>query len=381
MSAETNESAVTVHEGVAVSLGRAELDHQVATAKAYPRSLSRFTREIKEMISNNPEVADECIYALPRGGKSLEGPSVRLAEIVASAWGNCQVGARIVDEGPEFVTAQAVFRDLERNVCLTYESKRRITDRDGKRFNADMIGVTSNACMAVAFRNVVLKGVPKVFWRAGYDLAEHIVKGSAETLVARRDKAMNALQKLGVSARQVFDAMGVAGLEDIGIDHLTRLAGMATAIRDGDMTVDQAFPAAARGSVETPAPAPKSGVAGLKSTLDPDPDPSGGALAQDRRSTTTDGSEAAGAPGDGAVGKDAPATDGQPDASVSVVRPLDDLAREKVRKSVKVAIKGRGWGEAQLLQFLADETGRAVPALNQLTDSELQGISLRLGVR
>ena len=50
------------------------------------------------MATIDAEVAGSCFYKLSRGGKTIEGPSVRLAEIVASAWGNLKFGARIIDE-------------------------------------------------------------------------------------------------------------------------------------------------------------------------------------------------------------------------------------------------------------------------------------------
>jgi hypothetical protein len=42
--------------------------------------------------------------------------------------------------GAEFVTAQGVFHDLERNVAITYEVQRRIVDKEGHRYSADMVG-------------------------------------------------------------------------------------------------------------------------------------------------------------------------------------------------------------------------------------------------
>ncbi|MDV2922695.1 hypothetical protein, partial [Klebsiella pneumoniae] len=90
-----------------------------------------FRNEVLQMVTLNEKVAGECIYALPRDGKTIEGPSARFAEVVASAWGNGRAGARVVSDQGEFVTAQGVFHDLQRNVAITYEVQRRITNKQG----------------------------------------------------------------------------------------------------------------------------------------------------------------------------------------------------------------------------------------------------------
>lgn len=227
--------------GVMTAVARAELDQAVTTARAYPRSLKRFVTECMDMATLNERVAAECFYSLPRDGKAIEGPSARLAEIVASAWGNCRAGARVVDEGPEFITAQGVFHDLERNVQVTYEVRRRITDRQGRRFKTDMIAVTGNAACSIALRNAVFKGVPKAFWNDIYEAARRASVGDIKTLANKRADALVYLQKMGVPQANVLTVLNLAGVEDIGADELATLKGLINAIKDGETTVDATF--------------------------------------------------------------------------------------------------------------------------------------------
>ena len=107
---------------------------QIATAKRYPRSVAQFIKKATELVTLNESIAQQCIYALPRDGKVIEGPSARMAEVIINAWGNSRAGARIVNDAGDFITAQAVFHDLEANVALTYEVQRRIVDKNGRRF-------------------------------------------------------------------------------------------------------------------------------------------------------------------------------------------------------------------------------------------------------
>lgn len=222
-------------------LNRSEIDQQIATAHKFPRSLQRFRREALQMVTLNESVAEQCIYALPRDGKTIEGPSARFAEVVASAWGNCRAGARVVDDRGDFVVAQGVFHDLERNVAITYEVQRRVVDKNGKRYKSDMIGVTANAACSIALRNAVLKGVPKAFWDDMYLEARKVVMGDVKTLANRRADALAAFQKFGVAPEQIFAKLEVAGVQDVGLEHLVVLRGLLTAIKDGDTTPEDAF--------------------------------------------------------------------------------------------------------------------------------------------
>jgi hypothetical protein len=73
-------------------LNQSEIVCQLDAAHKYPRKRSAFMREAIEISTATKEIAESCMYALPRGGKTIAGPSVRLAEIMASAYGNLHVG-------------------------------------------------------------------------------------------------------------------------------------------------------------------------------------------------------------------------------------------------------------------------------------------------
>lgn len=245
MSTETDilesEGEIAKDTDVLGILQRAETDVQIATAKQYPRSLKMFRNEAAEMVTLDEEIAGECMYALKRSGKTIEGPSARFAEIIASAWGNCRAGARVIGHDERFVTAQGVFADLQRNVVITYEVQRRITYSNGQTYSDDMIGVTSNAACSIALRNAVLKGIPKAFWKDAYRSARETFVGNAETLTDRRAKMLDHFQKMGVDEATILEFLEVPGVADISLDHLALLRGTATRIKDGEVTPDNAF--------------------------------------------------------------------------------------------------------------------------------------------
>lgn len=223
------------------ALTASEIDMQVATAHRFPRSIAQFRRDVGDMVTLSESIAQECIYALPRGGKVIEGPSARFAEVILSAWGNSRAGARVISDSGDYVTAQGAFHDLQRNVQITYEVQRRIVDKKGRRFDVDMIGVTANAACSIALRNAVLRGIPRAFWIEMYDAARKTAMGDVKTLPTRRAETFALLQGYGVTKEQAFAKLGVRGEADVGLDHLVTLRGIIMAIKDGETTPEAAF--------------------------------------------------------------------------------------------------------------------------------------------
>lgn len=245
MTTATEPEVEDISEVQAIStveqLTRGEIDIQVATAKRFPRSLKMFKQRALEMATLDQETAESCIYALPRDGKTIEGPSARLAEILASAYGHMRIEGRPTDDDGRFVTSRGTSWDIQNNVLVAFEVKRRVTSKAGRRFSDDMVTVTTNACTSIALRNAVLKNIPKAFWGPIYEAAKKVAVGDATTLVNRRVVMLEYFLKMGVTNDRVFALLQITGVEDITLDHLATLKGLATAIKDGDTSVDEAF--------------------------------------------------------------------------------------------------------------------------------------------
>src|ERR1043166_5797336 len=128
---------------------RGEIDIQIATARRFPRSITRFKEELETLATADLDTAEECFYALPRGGKKIEGPGVRFAEMVASSWEHIRVQSIILDADESFITARGIAWDMQKNNAASCDIKRRITDSKGRRYNDDMIGVTANAAASI----------------------------------------------------------------------------------------------------------------------------------------------------------------------------------------------------------------------------------------
>ncbi len=242
-SADEPTTALEALEGGAAidAVDAAAISQQIATAKRYPRSVTKALTDAQTLATLDEETAASCFYALPRSGKTIEGPSARLAEIMAYCWGNLRADSDIVAQDRTHVTAMGTCLDLEKNVAIRVRVKRRITDRKGRRFNEDMIGVTSNAAISIALRNAVFKVIPAAFTRQILHAARRASIGQGGTMTQKRQAALDWFGKLGVRPEQVFELLQVRGLDDIGEDELITLRGLRTAIKDGDTTVEQVF--------------------------------------------------------------------------------------------------------------------------------------------
>lgn len=220
---------------------KAEIDTQIATAKAFPRSEKMFMDRAISMATITEEIAQSCIYALPRGGKPIEGPSVRLAEIIVASYQNLRASARIVDNDGKMITSQGVCHDLENNTAVSFDVKRRITDKSGRSFNEDMQVVTGNAANAIAFRNAVFKVVPMAYTQAIFDRVKEVARGTAQTLTERRNKAIEWFNGQGVKNEQICSSLAIKRIEDIDLDKLMILSGMRTALKNGESTIKEMF--------------------------------------------------------------------------------------------------------------------------------------------
>lgn len=228
------------------AINRAEVDIQIATAKQYPRDLTRVLNTISTYATMDKETAEDCFYVLRRKDKDgndsvIEGLSIRMAEIIASAWGNLRIQTRIVGNDGRMITAQAMCHDLESNVAVCKEVSRSILTKKGYTYSQDMQIVTGNAASAIAFRNTVLSVIPKAVTKKIINEVKEVALGQSIDLETSRQNVLAYFKKLGVTQEQVFLYLGVKSLDQIDKQMIFELRATATAIKEGTTTVQETF--------------------------------------------------------------------------------------------------------------------------------------------
>lgn len=221
---------------------RANVDSQVATAKRYPRNIKRSIDNSIVMATMDSETAQSCGYALPRGGKPITGPSVHLAKIVVSNWGNMRTEAKVVQITDKQIISRGTCWDLEANVASAFEVRRSIVDSKGKRYSDDMITVTGNAANSIAYRNAVFSVVPKAVVDKVYKAAQRFITGDLsdeEKLIKRRNDAINHFnEEWGITEAEVIRLCGKQTVNQIRANEIALLLGMVQSLKDGDTTVE-----------------------------------------------------------------------------------------------------------------------------------------------
>lgn len=225
------------------ALERASVDSQVATAKQYPRNINRSITNSIVIATMDDETAQSCGYALPRGGKPITGPSVHLAKIIVSNWGNMRTEAKVVQITDKQIISRGTCWDLETNVASAFEVRRSIIDRHGKRFSDDMITVTGNAANSIAYRNAVFAVVPKAITDKVYKAAQKFITGDLsdeEKLIKRRADAISHFKnEWDITEEEVIKLCGKQTINQIRANEIALLLGMAQSLKDGDTTVGE----------------------------------------------------------------------------------------------------------------------------------------------
>ena len=115
-----------------------EVQAAVFMAKQFPRneneSIARILRACDRV-----GLATKAVYSYPKGGTNVTGPSVRLAEAMAQAWGNIQSGVVELEQREGESTCMAYCWDIETNTreCKIFTVKHQISTKKGMKVLTD----------------------------------------------------------------------------------------------------------------------------------------------------------------------------------------------------------------------------------------------------
>lgn len=225
------------------AIEKANVDTQVSTAKQYPRDITRALNNSIVMATIDQQTAQTMGYALPRGGKPITGPSVHLAKLIVSNWGNIRAEAKVVQITESQVVSRGTCWDLENNVATAFEVRRSIKGKNGQRFTDDMITVVGNAANAIAYRNAVFSVIPKAITDKVYQAAQHCITGDLSDdakLLQRRTQCLKFFNdEYGITEAEVIKLCGKQTVNQIRGEEIALLIGIYQSLKDGDTTVDE----------------------------------------------------------------------------------------------------------------------------------------------
>jgi len=236
---ENNQLAPSAGTSVEQSRAMQEVQGAIFMAKQFPRDVNAaWTRVMNDCRRQG--LAEVAKYVFPRGGTSVEGPSVHLARSVAKNWGNIQTATveleQNTDEGYSEVLSYAW--DLETNVRFVkqfrvphfrYTKSRgnvRLTDpRDIYEHIANNGARRERAC--------ILNVVPADVVDAAMAECEKTLRGeSKEPLEDRVRKAADAFAAFGVTQAMIEKKLGHK-MEATSQQELINLQKIYRSLKDG----------------------------------------------------------------------------------------------------------------------------------------------------
>lgn len=213
----------------------AQVQAQVVMAKRFPRDEETALLKMKKAVQRK-KLAENALYAYPRGGTMVEGPSIRLAETIARHWGNLEFGIEEVEQKDGYSVAQAYAWDLETNTRQVKTFKVKL-ERHSKR------GVTKLVDPRDIYEHVANYGARRV--RAcilgviPQDIVDDVVEASQKALassdvpIADRIKALlEAFDQIGVSKEKIEERLGHE-LKAVVPRQILDLRKIYTSVKDG----------------------------------------------------------------------------------------------------------------------------------------------------
>ncbi len=223
---------------VAVATGRVTQEVQAAMtiAKKCPRDETAAIERIRQACTR-VRLAEQARYSYPRGGKKVEGPSVRLAEVMAQNWGNLDFGIVEVEQRQGESTMMAYCWDLETNTrqTKTFTVRHWRDTRGGGHALSDardVYEITANMG-ARRMRACILGIIPGDVQDVAIEQCHKTLAGDSKEPVADRVRKMvAAFSEFSVNAEMIERKLGhkVDACDEYS---LVDLRGIYQSLRDG----------------------------------------------------------------------------------------------------------------------------------------------------
>lgn len=233
---------------VAIEASRAiaEAQGKLVIAKRFPRDeVASYAKAIQ--ACQRPGMAKTAFYAFPRGGQTVEGPTIRFAEELARCWGNIDYGIKELSQDDGKSEMQAYAWDLETNA----QSVQNFTNPHQREQGKKMVVLTSqrdiyenNANMATRrLRARILAILPSWFVEDCITECKKTLAGQNDMpLVDRVKKMVVQFAKIGVTQEQIERRLK-RKIDTMNADDFTEYIGIYNAIKQNESRISDWFEA------------------------------------------------------------------------------------------------------------------------------------------
>ena len=233
---------------IAIEASRAiaEAQGKLVIAKRFPRDEVQSYAKAMEACQR-PTMAAKAFYSFPRGGQTVEGPTIRFAEELARCWGSIDYGIKELSQDDGKSEMQAYAWDLETNA----QSVQNFTNPHQREQGKKMVTLTSqrdiyenNANMATRrLRSRILAILPAWFVEDAIAECKKTLAGQNDTpLIDRVKKMVVQFAKLGVT-QEMIEKRLKRKIDTMTSDDFVEYVGIYNAVKGGESKIADWFDA------------------------------------------------------------------------------------------------------------------------------------------
>lgn len=235
----------------------AEAQGKLVIAKRFPRDEAVAYQRLMEACSR-PGLAEEAVYSFPRGGQTVSGPSIRLAEELARCWGNIDYGLRELSRRDGESEMEAYAWDLETNTMSSQKfTVKHIRDRNSSKGGnqvltdeRDIYEIGANMG-ARRLRARILAVIPGDLADAAVTQCRKTMAGNVDMQLSDRIRVMaDKFAKIGVKPQMLEKRMGKK-LDDFLQEEVADMSGIYKSVRDGITKASYWFGDAPKGAAQS----------------------------------------------------------------------------------------------------------------------------------
>jgi len=213
----------------------AEVQASFVIAKKFPRNQQESYMNIIAACKR-PFLAEQAMYAYPRGGTLVKGASIRLAEAMAQNWGNLDCGVREISQSNGVSVAEAYAIDLQTNTRITkvfHVPHKRDTKKGVVRLTdaRDIYELVANQG-ARRLRACILGIIPGDVIEAAIDQCAKTLESSDMPIGEQVRKMIMAFDEIGVKVEHLEKRLG-HNLDATIPQEIVMLKGVYKSIKDG----------------------------------------------------------------------------------------------------------------------------------------------------
>lgn len=190
-------------------------------------------------------LAEQAVYAYPRGGTQVTGPSIRLAEAMAQNWGNVSCGLKELEQRNGESTVMAYAWDMETN----FRQEKVFTVKHERHTKAGVTKLTDPRDIyelvanqgARRLRSCIVGVIPGDIVEAAVDQCEKTMTKDVKVEEGVK-KVIAAFEPLGVTKAMIEKRVGCK-IEAIVVGQLVQLRKIYKSLTDGMAQVADFFDA------------------------------------------------------------------------------------------------------------------------------------------